>query len=163
MRHPLTVQEGIVSVIKVEDIVRDAQTYLYSRTVHSDTKNQFEDAGNKVRTWLKDNGETDAEGNLVYSFPSPVTIGDKTYKGVMLRRQQSPPSFDLDEVLVFAAGKNLTSLMVKQIPIVDDEGIYVCYQEGHITEEEVRSLLKYPKPTFALWPVEAREEIGDEE
>jgi hypothetical protein len=146
----------------ISDILRDSQEYLFERTNHSTYKKRFEDAGKKVREYLDKHGEVNASGNKVYLFPHPLEIGGTTYKGVELRRSQGVPSFDLELVENFGDQKGLYDQMIKQVPTVDDEGIYVCYQEGLISEKELRGLLTYPKASYSLWPVEQKDEVEDE-
>lgn len=145
---------------KVEDIFRLSQTYLYVRAGKLDGEKRFSAVSKPVKAWLAANGATDAEGNRVYKFPSIMQGADgKTYSGVMLKRSQGPAYFDPEEVIEFAKHCGLAHRVVKTVEVPDLDELYVLQQEGKITEKELRGLMHDPEPSFALWPVEAKDQL----
>ena len=155
---------------RIEDIFRDAQTYLHTRAEASVHTKKFESAKAPLKKWLKENGIEDADGNLVYEFPRDISsIDEKVYAGVMLRKSVGQSFMVEDEVREFikrhkkAKVRDAYGRVFKYVEVLDQDELYVLQQEGAITEEELRSLLKDPAPQYALWPIEATEELeGDD-
>jgi hypothetical protein len=153
---------------RVPDIFRHAQTYLHERVRNLEYTRSFESAKKPVKDWLKKYGTEDTAGNLVYQFPTVLAGADgKFYSGVMLKRSVGPAYFNDDEVM-----KLIDSLdadicweerVWKTVRVLDQDQLYLMHQEGVITEDQLRGLLHYPNPTYALWPVEAKEIFEDEE
>jgi hypothetical protein len=154
--------EKIPMVEVPPDILIHSQVYLYHRYRHLAEKKDFDAASRDVKDWLGKQ-EEDYAGNKVYAFPEPLSVADgKTYSGVMLRKTTGLPSFQTDEVLEFAKKRDLLDRMIEWTPAVNEEEVYVLYQEGMITEDELRSLLHYPKPSYSLWPVEYKAPLEEE-
>ena len=154
-----------------EEIFRLSQRYLMLRAAKLAAEKNFSEAARPLKAWLNDpeNGEEDANGNRIYRFgrsvPDGKAVDGKEYAGVMLRRTQGLPTFDEDEVLEFArnAGdEEIPRRLLKTIVVPDLEQLYVLQQEGLITEDELRALMHVPKPTYALWPVEAADLTEEE-
>lgn len=158
---------------RVPDIFRHAQNYLFLRTGNLESNRKFDSAKKPVKDWLKKYGTEDADGNLVYTFPSVLTGTDgKDYSGVMLKKSVGPAYFLDDEVRKLLESKpagdtieqsNLAKRVFRTVEVLDQDELYLLHQEGKITEDELRGLLHYPNPSYALWPVEAKEILEDEE
>jgi len=151
---------------------RDAQLYLWTRSEHLSCGclKKYNAAGKKVKDWLalRDesgrflHGETDDAGNQVFWFPKPITAADQVeYAGVMLKARPGSAFFDEEEVVEFARRKGLAERIIKTVEVVDEEQLYVLYQEGEITERELRELTHYPEPTYQLWPVRTQEILDE--
>ena len=154
---------------RIEDIFRDAQTYLHTRAEASVHTKRFESAKAPLKKWLKENGTEDVDGNLVYEFPRDISsIDEKVYAGVMLRKSVGQSFMVDDEVRDFLSSKGLGHNKVykrvfKTMEVLQSDELYVLQQEGLITEAELRGLLHDPAPQYALWPIEATEELeGDD-
>ena len=160
---------------RVPNIFRDAQTYIHQRVQSLDTNRYFESTKKPVKQWLETNGEEDDDGNKVYQFPSPIkAVDDKVYSGVMLRKSVGSAFMDEKEVMALIASHDssqpphltpgaIYDRVFKQVRVMDMDEVYVLQQEGIITEDELRSLLHYPKPSYSLWPVEATDPLEDED
>lgn len=143
---------------RVNSMQRQAMTYLHLRANKLAAERAFNASARPLKKWLTENGEEDADGNLIFKFPFPISGEDgKDYAGVMLRRQQGPSTFDEDEVRAFAERKGFgyQARLIKLVEVVDLDELYVMQQEGKISEEELRGLMHAPDPTYALWPLEA--------
>lgn len=152
-------------------IFRDCQVYLIQRTEHVSRERKFEVTKSAVRAYLRHYGEENADGNLVYKFPKIFHgVDGKDYAGVELRRQQGPAFLEHDDVAHFLKRKFTSKDVYDKIydrvfrltRVMDADEMYVLQQEGLITEEELRGLLRRPDPKYALWPVEAPEILEDE-
>ena len=148
---------------RISEIFRDCQLYLQHRVVSSQAGKAFKDTSKRVREYLEKNGTPDDDGNLVYLFPGAlVASDDKAYDGVMLRRLQGKVFFDTEEVMRFVDSKGISERQViVWHPAVDEDGLMYLYQDGKITEDELRGLMHYPEPTYALWPIEHKEELEE--
>ena len=157
---------------RVSDVFKDAQRYLHTRVASLEQNRTFEAAKKPVKQWLEANGTEDDDGNKTYTFPRNITaVDEKVYSGVMLRKAVGAATMDDKEVreLLLKVGvrkaKNQTALeqrVFRTVEVLDMDEVYVLQQEGLITEEELRGLLHYPKPSYSLWPVEAAEPLEDE-
>lgn len=151
---------------RVSDIFRDCQVYLMERTQKLTQESRFRKSGDPIKKYLKANGVEDpTTGNLQYFFPSPVTNGDGvTYEGVELRKTVGAGYFESDEVRDFIqklkGGKYLRRVF-KMVPQLDTNELRLLHQEGVVTEAQLRSLMHYPKPTYALWPIEVKDSLDE--
>lgn len=153
------------------EIFRSAQMYLYLREQKLAAERAFADAAKPIKSWLiaKDddgklvNGEEDSEGNRIFRFSRPVDGNDgKTYDGVMMRRRQSPASFDPDEIMDFARKRHLADQLIETVEIPDLDALYDLHQEGIVTDAEMAELMHIPPPTYALWPMEVVEDTEED-
>lgn len=152
--------------MRVSQIFRDCQTYLFQRTDNLERNRRLEAAKKPVREFLKSYGTEDENGNLVYTFPHPVAMADgKNYAGVMLKAGPVTPYLDEHEVTRLLQGKDpaLVLRVYRTITVFDPDELYVLQQEGAISEEQLRGLLHYPEPSYSLWPVEATVPLEGEE
>lgn len=152
-------------VSHVSEMFRDAQDYIFQRSESLERNRRLDAAKKNVRGWLTENGTPDDDGNLVFTFPKEIQSADsKLYAGVMLRKTVGPAYFDEDEVYEFLEKNTaLRARVFKTVQVLDPDELYIMQQEGTITEEELRGLLHYPKPTYALWPVESATALEEEE
>lgn len=152
--------------------LRDCHLYLWNRANHQacGCSKNYDQARKKVKDWLtaRDdqgrfiNGETDDAGNQIYWFPKPITSADDVeYAGVMLKASPGNAFFDEEEVMGFARAKGLAKELIKTVEVVDEEQLFVLYQEGVISEEELRGLTHYPAPTYTLWPVKTQDALDE--
>jgi hypothetical protein len=151
---------------------RDAQLYLWRRVEHQacGCLKNYTQASKKVKDWLgkKDedgkfiNGERDDKGNQVFWFPKEITAADGVeYSGVMLKAKPGEAYFDDAEVMDFARRKGLAERVIRTVQVIDEEELYVLYQEGEITETELRDLTHYAEPSYSLWPVKTAEALDE--
>ena len=151
---------------------RDAQLYLWQRANHLSCGclRNYNAASKPVKDWLnaKDDdgnfihGQTDDAGNQVFWFPKPVLAADDTeYAGVMLKVRPGNAYFDEEEVMDFAKSRGLANRIIKTIEVIDEDELFVLYQEGKITEQEIRNLTHYPEPAYSLWPVKTTETLDE--
>jgi hypothetical protein len=133
------------------------------RRTKLEAESYFKKAGEPVREYLKTQGLEDDDGNLYYEFPSVVDNGDgKKYVGVELRKSKPDGFFTQEDMLAFARKKGLEHRLVKMVPFVDMDDLYVLQQEGKITEAELRGLMQYPKAQYSLWPIVYEPPLEDE-
>lgn len=157
---------------KILDIFADSQYYIHKRVASLEANYGFDKSKKPVRDWLEKHGVEDEDGNLVYEFPRTVTaVDNKRYSGVMLKRNVGAAFMVEDEVrkLLDANGKRTSTGLraseraFKLVEVLDEDEVYVLQQEGVITEEELRSLLHYPKPSYSLWPIENKDRPEEDE
>jgi hypothetical protein len=160
----------VTRISRVTQIQRDACDYIFRRSEHLERNHQLDAVKKVLRDWLQKNGTEDDDGNLVYSFPRAIAGADsKSYKGVILRKTIGSAYFHEEEVKDFMALKfptlhdNPYNRVFRMVEVMDPDELYVLQQEGRITEAELRSLIHYPKPSYALWPVESTTPLEEEE
>jgi hypothetical protein len=152
----------------VTDLAQLAQTYLFNRNQKSALESKVNSDKAKLKKLVDGQGKVDPKtGNRNLYFDQPMTIGDKTYYGLQQRRIPGAEYMDEDEVRRFV-GENLKKqdatrvIYKKVIEIVDADELFTLTQEGAITEDQVRALIRHHKPTYQLWPIESAP-VEDEE
>ena len=156
-------------VQKVPQIWRDCQVYINQRVLSSQSGHAFENTKKPVRKWLNEHGETTEDGNITYTFPRPITgVDGKTYSGVELRPSRGQPAFIEDDVKEFFKLREqpVKGWLDRVFPlrrVFDPDELYVLHQEDEISEDELRGLLHYPDPSYALWPIEAVEILEEDD
>lgn len=94
---------------------------------------------------------TDVDGHQYRELSSPVTVAGKTYKTLKRERRVST-TLNEDRLLELAHEKGFTDRVIKTMEYVDQDEIYVLYQEGKLTEEELDSLFDR-NITWAFRPI----------
>lgn len=156
--------------LRVPDIFRDSQEYLLARAQNSEASAAFKRASAPIRKYLDKNGIEDDDGNFVYEFPKPLaSVDGEEYSGVMLKKGKQEPYFDIGEVKALLKGKICPDgeaahyKVIQHVEVLDQDALYALQQEDIITEEELRGLIHYTKPSYSLWPVKATEPLEDDE
>ena len=135
----------------VADPVRWALEYLV--TTHEDTviKKRRSELRDNLSGYIKDNGEEDENGNILWYFDQPVGGEDDTwYSGLMLQRRTSE-FVNEDRAKEIITSNNLEERCIRRVTVdyVDYDELYACNQQGLVTDEEIDSMLEFNE-TYAL-------------
>lgn len=94
-------------------------------------------------------GDADEKGSQFWSFPQPVCVGDREYKGIK-REARVSTTLNEDAAIQLAEDKKLPGVVIL-VPQVDQDALYAAYQRGQITEAELDGLFEI-KTTYAFKP-----------
>ena len=121
-------------------MLRTAHQYLHYRDVEAEAK-KAKPNSEDIKKYIAENGEENGN-HIDWLFPSPVTIGSATYRG--LRNQGKPDTFmDEDKARELVEAKNLRDKVVREVTteVWDWDELYVLNQQGLISDDEIDSLM----------------------
>jgi hypothetical protein len=117
-----------------------AMEYLHC----ADEEDRAKSRKNRARDWLKENlrslGEPDENGNFIWEFDH-IPSGDGYCTGLKLQRRVSE-YLNEDKAGFLIGSKGLGSRCIRMEPVLDINELYVCNQEGLITDEEMDELME---------------------
>jgi hypothetical protein len=103
-----------------------AHTYLFNRwqaaSAAKEQKKVYDSTKadkSELLSYIKANGETDADGSVTFTFPEPLGIGTETITGLKYQRGQTPSSIDTDAVQKYARKHDLEYRLTKAVFTVD--------------------------------------------
>lgn len=138
------------------DPERAALSYLY----HSDEVAQHTARKNEASEYIKSNirdlGEPDENGNIVWTFDNPLTTDDAgQYLGFKLQRRVSEYTDD-ERAMEILEEHGLGPRCVRYITVaeIDYDEMYAANQEGVISDDEIDSIISIDE-TWALVKVKA--------
>lgn len=95
----------------------------------------------------------DGRGHVFLDLPEQLTVGDTTYAAIK-REKRVTRSVDQDRAWDLAKARGVFERLFPLKPTFDEQELYVLYEEGLITEQEIDRLFDV-KETWALKPVAA--------
>jgi hypothetical protein len=111
---------------------------------------------NRARDWIKEQirslGEPDESGNFIWEFDH-IPSGSGFCTGLKLQRRVSEYISE-DKAMALIARKALGKRCVEWVAVPDMNEIYVCNQEGIISDEEMDELMEVEE-TWALVKVKS--------
>src|SRR6266567_7874315 len=115
--------------------LQQAHRYLYTAEEEARIVSAKKEARDYLLDSIRDVGEPDENGNIVWYFDEPLHLGE-TYTGLMLQRRVSEYT-DEDIVRAILANKNLDRRCIRRVVTyeIDLDEVYACNQEGLITDE----------------------------
>ena len=78
----------------------------------------------------------DDRGNVFLNLPERLTVGDKTYEAVKRERRILRIANE-DRIRILADRTGTTDRLFPPQPVLDEQELYVLYQEGLITEADI--------------------------
>jgi hypothetical protein len=108
-----------------------------------------------LRTILLQDGREDENGHRHMDFLEPLTVGGKTWKGIMAQRRISA-SIDLDKVEALVRAKGLYDEVFPEVRVrkFDEDKLYILNQRELITDAELDGLIT-ENISFAIVPVKS--------
>lgn len=118
------------------------RTFVQWQTL-TDEKKQLEPRVAKLRKQLMEHntahGEPDDKGHIWLHFDPPISVGGRTYRGIKNEMRQSTV-LDEDKAEEVLSAKGLLDRAVKTIKVLDQDEIYLLFQEGELSEEEIDNM-----------------------
>lgn len=119
--------------------VTELVQYLSFKEDEKNAKEAQKELRDNLDSYVKKYGYEDARGNWFLELPSPVQVGDKFVK-VLKAERRTRLIFNEDRAIELAEAKGVKKRLIKTMEYVDQDEIYVLYQEDHFTDEEVDSM-----------------------
>jgi hypothetical protein len=134
----------------VDEQTRWALEYLIISNDETNLKLRREVLRDNLKDWIIDNCEPDENGNYIYYFPKPVTMDNRTVKGLMAQRRTSE-FVNEDRAFNVAEEYNVLDKVTYEVVTqeLDLDSLYIQNQLGLVPDEAIDSIIEV-KETFAL-------------
>lgn len=136
-------------------LTRSVLTWLYLKSQADELVARTNQARDRVTAAVRDSGDAylDDRGHLYVDLDRPLTVGETTYTAVK-REKRITRTANEDRAHELAEQLGLLDRLFPDRPVFDEQELYVAYQEGKISEEEIDALYDI-KESWALKAVPA--------
>jgi hypothetical protein len=131
-------------------LARSVLTWLYLKTQADELVASANKARDRVTQAVRDSADAyiDDRGHVYLDLDDPLTVGETTYSAVkrekrITRIANQTRAYDL------ATRLGLVDRLFPPTPVFDEQELFVAYQEGVISEEEIDGLYDV-KESWAL-------------
>lgn len=122
-------------------LARSVLTWLYLKSQADELVARANQARDRVTSAVRDSAEAylDDRGHLYLDLDQPLTVGERTYAAVKREKRITRIASE-ERAHELAAARGLLARLFPTRPVFDEQELYVAYQEGKITEEEIDAL-----------------------
>lgn len=128
-----------VAIGSAERLLREFRQWAPLRAQHNRLGTRIEQLKTDMKTYIETNGVPDSSGHRVLTFDEPVEIDGTTYAGL---RNEARRTTLLDEEAAreILTQKGLLDHVVKTQEYLDQDEIYVLYQQDLLTDTELEKI-----------------------
>lgn len=130
--------------------IRAAHKYLFSAEEETRILKEKNTSKDYLKTKIRELGEPDENGNILWYFDEPLTLPSGTYNGLMLQRRVSEyTDEEIAREIIWDSGLMSRCMPVIEVRELDLDEIYACNQEGLLSDEQIDSMIVVNE-SFAL-------------
>lgn len=131
-------------------LTRSVLTWLYLKSQADELVARTNQARDRVTAAVRDSGDAyiDDRGHVYVDLDEDLTVGETTY-GAVKREKRVTRIANADRAYELAVELKLEARLFPPVPTFDEQELFVAYQEGLISEEEIDALYDV-KETWAL-------------
>lgn len=134
--------EDCYYVTELSEEVKAAMKYLFCSEQEAKFLKEKNTHKEYLKKYINQEGEPDENGNIIWYFDKPLMSSDGIHKGLMLQRRISEyTDEELGLELVKDLGLDVRCITREYVEHLDLNEVYVCNQEGLITDNEIDSLI----------------------
>lgn len=128
---------------EVEEQVQWSLSYLLATYEEDNIKKKRSGLRQSLFDYIKDNGEEDERGNLLFYFDKPITVdGETWHTGLMLQRRVTEyVDDDITRQIIDSHNEGDRCYVRTYVEEIDYDEVYALNQEGVISDEEIDSIL----------------------
>lgn len=130
--------------------IRAAHKYLFCADEETRIVKEKNVSRDYLKTKIRELGEPDENGNIIWYFDELLTLPSGTYTGLMLQRRVSEYT-DEEIAKEIITENDLGDRCIKEevIQVLDLDEIYACNQEGLLSDDQIDSMIVVNE-SFAL-------------
>jgi hypothetical protein len=132
------------------DPIQAAQRYLYCADQETKIVKEKTLCRDYLKEQIRELGEPDENGNIIWYFDTPVPSGDGFCTGLMLQRRVSEyTDEEIAKEILIENDLDVRCIREEIIEVLDLDEIYVCNQEGLISDQDIDKMIGFTE-TWAL-------------
>jgi hypothetical protein len=131
-------------------MVEKLRLWVHLRTQMERTQGQLNHLRDELNAHVDQFGYSDESGHLRLEIDRPFEFGGKRYEGIKRERRVSR-TLNEERAQSLAQAKGLLERLFPMRPVLDADELYVLYEEGLLTENEIDDLFD-ARVTWAFKP-----------
>ena len=131
-------------IAEADGFEAQAKEYIFTKKQSDFFEKKMKELKEKLFSFIDEDGETDASGNLFIQFPSPI-------EGVVALQKQRRVSRKIDELVAerIIEEKGMEDTLYKMVRVVDEDALMAALYADELTEAEIDEMFP-EKVIYAL-------------